>query len=183
MTSTSGGSRGLRLAFWATVLATVVTYIAIVAWSAPTISEQANGRSIFDLRPTGYTFEEAKAFLDALSDQGRQFYLSVQHRLDFAYPALLAITTIWAYHLLLVPRRLALLASLLPLSVWILEMKENAAVATMLHADAQTLTAELVGRASFYTALKSGLTTASMSLLLLLIIVRTHRMLKRRRDG
>ena len=182
MTASIGRLRFLRWMFWLTVLATVVTYIAIVAWSAPAISEQADGLLIFDLRPIGYSFEEATTFRAALSDQGRQFYLAVQHRLDAAYPALLAITTIWAFLVLLPSHRSALLALLLPLSVWVFELKENAAVAVLLKAELQNLTEEVVSHASFYTTLKSVFTAASMGLLLVLISVRAFKMWTRRAD-
>ena len=45
----------------------------------------------FDLRPLGYDADSAKAFLQHLSPAGRDFYLNVQHKLDTAYPALLAL--------------------------------------------------------------------------------------------
>ena len=40
----------------------------------------------FDMRPTGYTFVEAHAFLIALPPEGTTFYLNVQEKLDVAYP-------------------------------------------------------------------------------------------------
>ncbi len=169
------GSKSLKRAFWFTVFATVAVYITIVAWSAPTISGHANGLRMFDLRPTGYDFQESEAFLSALTDEGRIFYLSVQHRLDIAYPALLAITTMWAFLLLLPRKKLALLALLLPVCVMVFDYLENLAVAVMLHSGTQNLTAEMVSRASGYSVLKSGFTTASMSLLMVLVLLRIYR--------
>ncbi len=37
---------------------------------------------------------DAEAFLGALSDEGRAFYLDVQHKLDIAYPALIGLALI-----------------------------------------------------------------------------------------
>jgi len=168
-------SKNLKWAFWFTVLATVAVYIAIVGWSAPKISGYADGLVIFDLRPTGYGFQEAEAFLAALTDEGRMFYLSVQHRLDTLYPALLAVTTIWAFLLLLPRNGLALFAPLLPIVAMTFDYLENLAVAVMLHSGTQSLTAEIVSHASRYSVLKSGFTTASMSLLLLLVLIKVYR--------
>ena len=176
-------AKSFKWAFWFTVFATVAVYITIVAWSAPTVSGHADGLRMFDLRPAGYDFQEAQDFLSALTDEGRIFYLSVQHRLDIAYPALLAITTMWAFLLLLPRNKLALLALLLPVCAMVFDYLENIAVAVMLHSGTQNLTAEMVSRASGYSVLKSGFTTASMSLLVVLILLRIYRRRSKRHSG
>jgi hypothetical protein len=50
----------------------------------------------FDMRPFGYSPEEAARLLAALEDTGRAYYLTRQIPLDIAYPALLALTLISA---------------------------------------------------------------------------------------
>jgi hypothetical protein len=56
--------------FWLVVAATLGVYLVMVLWSIPRISAEAGGLPVFDLRPGGYTFEEARAFLAALSPEG-----------------------------------------------------------------------------------------------------------------
>lgn len=51
----------------------------------PQIEAAAGGFRCFDMR-FGYSFEEASAFLSALSAQGRDVYLHRQLPLDFIYP-------------------------------------------------------------------------------------------------
>ena len=82
--------------FWLVFAAMLGNYLAMILWSIPRISAEAGGLAIFDMRPAGYSFEEAKTFLAALSPDGARFYVQVQHRLDSAYPALLAVTLGWA---------------------------------------------------------------------------------------
>ena len=85
-----------RVAFWALFAVTNIVYLVMVVWSLPKVSEAAGGLVPFDMRPTGYSFEEAKAFLAALGPEGTAFYLHVQQRLDLLYPALLAATLFFA---------------------------------------------------------------------------------------
>ncbi len=126
----------------------------MIFWSLLKISEAAGGAMPFDMRPFGYGFDEAKAFLGALSPEGAAFYLNVQHRLDAAYPALLAATLFFAIRALApgagpVPTLLAVVA--LPGAAF--DYLENASVTAMLHAGASGLTPELAARASLWTLL------------------------------
>jgi len=159
-----------RRLFWAVVVATLAIYAVMLGWSLPTISDAAGGRAVFDMLPAGYSYAEAEAFLAALSPEGVDFYLRVQHRLDLIYPALLAISTGWAM-VRLAPhwrRRPALL--LVPIPGMIFDYLENRAVAVMLAAGADGLTPDMAARASTFSQLKAGFNTLSMSLLLILIL-------------
>ena len=55
----------LKRAFWVVFAAMVLVYCAMVLWSLPIIMKDANGLMPFDLRPGGYTTEDARAFLAA----------------------------------------------------------------------------------------------------------------------
>ena len=161
--------------FWAVVFATVAVYAVMLGWSIPAISDAAGGRAVFDILPAGYSYAEAQAFLAALSPDGADFYLRVQHRLDLIYPALLAISTGWAM-VRLAPRwrwRLALL--LAPIPGMVFDYLENRAVAAMLSAGADGLTPEMVAQASRYSQLKAIFSTLSLGLLLVLILAWAYR--------
>ena len=164
-----------RLTFWAVVAAALAVYAAMVLWSIPRIQAEAGGLPVFDMRPGGYGIEEARAFLTALSDEGRDFYLRVQHRLDLIYPALLALATGWALLRLAPGGGAWRLLALVPVPGMVFDWLENGAVARMLTAGPEGLTAAMVERASFWSQLKAGFTTGSLSLLLILLALRALR--------
>jgi len=80
-----------RLAYWLVVAVTLGVYAAMLIWTLPGISAGAGGLAPFDMRPTGYSADDARAFLAVLSDDARQLYLGPQAMLDRAYPILLAV--------------------------------------------------------------------------------------------
>ncbi|MCJ8309934.1 MAG: hypothetical protein HRU27_14500 [Rhizobiaceae bacterium] len=77
------------LLFWCVAM---LVYILMVFGSLADI-EQIAGVRAFDMRPTGYSFDDALALISALGEEGRRVYLTVQIPLDTAYPALLAISS------------------------------------------------------------------------------------------
>ena len=81
----------LRRAYWLIFALMLAVYGAMVIWTLPAISDGAGGLIAFDLRPTGYSIPEARAFLSSLNDDARALYLGPQGRLDMVYPALLGL--------------------------------------------------------------------------------------------
>lgn len=163
-------ARGL---FWLVFAATLGVYLVMLLWTLPAITAAAGGLVPFDLRPTGYSFDEARAFLAALTPEGTALYRTVQQRLDIAYPALLAATLVMAI-LLLAPAGLGrwrwfLAATALPGMVF--DYLENAAVARMLDGGAAALTPEHAADASRWTLLKSAFSTLAFAVLLALIVL------------
>lgn len=171
-----------RIAFLLLLAATLAVYGVMALWSLPRISAVAGGLAPFDMRPAGYTFAEARAFIAALPAPEVTFYLAVQQKLDLAYPALLAATLFFAIAALL-PARLGgwrWLVALIAIPGSVFDYLENAAVAAMLRSGADGLDPQLVQAASRWTLLKSGFTTAAMVLLLTLIVLRLGRWLRSR---
>lgn len=125
----------------------------------------------FDLRPFGYTETEAREFMHRLSDDGRAFYLAVQHRLDFAFPALLAATLVWTAFRLPPPGWRAVRWMLLVAAIggMVADYSENTAVAAMLSVAPEAVAAEQIAAASRWTVLKSLGATIAMSLGVLLL--------------
>ena len=117
-----------RILFWAVILVTGAVYLTMLLWSLPAIARMADGIPPFDMRPTGYSVDEARDFLSALSTEGRAFYLDVQHWLDFAFPGLFALSLILGF-LKLAPRVLALILSAVAVAAAWFDWSENAAVA------------------------------------------------------
>ena len=161
-----------KLLFWIIVAATFGVYVAMIFWSIPAISRQAGGLAIFDMRPGGYTFDEARVFLAALTDDGRRIYTDVQQRLDIAYPALLAVTLGWSI-LRLAPRSWGLFRYLLAATAipgMVFDYWENADVAAMLAAGPDGITSETVAAASLHSQIKAGASTVAMTILLALLV-------------
>ncbi len=162
----------MKRAFWLIFLVMAAVYATMALWTLPTISAAAGGLAPFDMRPLGYSFEEARAFLAALTEEGRHLYLDVQHRLDLVYPLLLAATLVLGCLLLTASTPLRALVIAAALSGMVFDYLENAAVADMLTAGHQQLTAALVAEASRWTLLKSLATTVAMLLVLGLLLWR-----------
>lgn len=153
--------RPARVAYWAVFAAALAIYGAMVGWTLPAISRDAGGLVPFDMRPAGYSVEEARAFLTALGDQGRAIYLGPQHLLDLLYPALLAVVLIGAVRVLIGPLWLRWGLSLLALGGMVADYLENTRVGVMLREDGM-LSEALILSASRATQAKAGLTSVVM---------------------
>jgi hypothetical protein len=70
------------------------------------LSRLAGGESPFDIRPMGYSYEEAYAFLRAIGERGRRYYANRELLLDMFYPPLYAISRGLALWWLMMPGRL-----------------------------------------------------------------------------
>lgn len=156
----------LRAAYWAILAAALGVYAAMVGWTLPAISDEAGGLMPFDLRPTGYSGDAARAFLAALSDRGRAIYLGPQRWLDLIYPALLALALLGAVRVFVGPPLLRWLLVALILIGMLADYSENARVAAMLHWDG-AVPDDMVAAASLRTRLKSVFTGVVMVAVLL----------------
>jgi hypothetical protein len=174
------------------VVALIVSFAlwgVMIFWTLAYLRRVAGGLAPFDLRPFGYTPEEARALLHALSDIGRSYYANIQLQLDTAYPALYALSRglllLWLTapgrttdRAIALPARAALV--LLPVLTAGFDYLENDGIATMLAAGPQ-VGGDVVERASFWTSAKSlaGLITEATCLLLAAITVMRWRWRRR----
>jgi len=156
--------------YWVVVAATVTNYLTMVLWSLPLVREMAGGGVPFDMRPGGYSLDDARLFLTALTDTGREFYLNTQQLLDMFYPTLFAVSVaIPLAHL--VPRYWGWILAAIAISAGIFDHLENNAVAGLLRLEPDALTEVMVSTASSWTLAKSISTTiASLALLVVLCI-------------
>lgn len=161
-----------RILFWGLFSLTLAIYAAMLGWSLPFIANAAGGLIPFDMRPGGYNFAEASAFLIGLSADGAAFYRTVQQQLDLFYPGFLALTLFFAIAALL-PRPIGgwrWVVAMIALPVGAFDYLENHAVAQMIDAGPSGLTAELVATASQWTVLKAMASTMAMSVVLVLLL-------------
>ena len=149
---------------WLILGAALTIYLVMVVWSLPFIAAQAGGLVPFDMRPTGYSGDEARAFLGALSAEGKTFYLGTQHMLDRFYPGLMGVALAMAIVMLFarVPvwLRYGLAATAIIGAGF--DYLENARVAGMLRAAIADVSDADIAAASQATLLKSGFDTVAM---------------------
>lgn len=169
-------------AFWLLLVIWLAVYAVMIFWSLPTISEAAGGATPFDLRPGGYSFDEAVAFLTALSAEGRSFYLKVQHRFDLVYPPLLSATLFFAIFLLAPANwrdwRIILAITAIPSAVF--DLLENSAVEIMLNLQIEGITPEIVAIANRWTVLKGQATIVPAVIMFALLLLWAWSKLKKR---
>ena len=168
--------------FWIAFVAAMAVYATMLLWSLPKVASLAGGLPPFDMRPGGYTFDEAHEFLAALDPSGAAFYRDVQQRLDLAYPVLISATVFLGLAALAPASwgaaRWLLACTALPIAPF--DYLENAAVARMLALGKDGITPPVVEAASRWTVLKSASTTVAMSLLMLLFLLWLVRRMKSR---
>ena len=169
----------MRLIFWMMFAVMLGVYLVMVLWSLPLLMADAGGLPVFDLRPAGYSFDEAQAFLAALSPEGRAFYLDVQQWLDTAYPALMGVTLVMAFGFLF-RGALRWIAIVFALAGAVFDYLENAAVAGMLRAGSEGITPDMVATASRWTLLKSGAVTLAMLMLIAGLVMLLWRRVRRK---
>ncbi|GKY88925.1 hypothetical protein [Sinisalibacter aestuarii] len=155
----------LRAAFWLSLALMMAGVALMVLWSAPRI--EAGGLRPFDIRTGGYTYDEARAFLAALTPEGLAAYLGPQRLADTIFP--IGFLGVLALGIVLGLRRwsvaLAVALALVPLGYFVLDMLENAKVAGLLRAGPDGLTPDMVARASAITLWKYRLVNASLAIL------------------
>lgn len=169
-----------RIAFWLVIAATLAVYLIMVVWSLPKVAEAAGGLAPFDVRPFGYSDSEARAFLAALGDTGRRFYADVQHRLDLAYPALMAASLWLCFGRLIGGRAVRWTLIVVALGAMGADYAENFMVGQMLEFPSDSAPAGLIARASTATLVKSVLGAVALTALLVTLGVRLTERWRRR---
>jgi hypothetical protein len=168
----------VSLAIWAFMVFSTLAYLRRIS----------AGLEPFDLRPFGYDVGEARAFLTALSQIGRDYYRDIQLSVDNAYPFTYALSRALLLLWLTIPGRLtdravpilarAALAAL-PIATAACDYVENDAIAKMLIAGPQ-VDAETVAWASFWTQAKSFGVLVTDGLAVILGVTVFHRWWQRR---
>lgn len=142
--------------------------------SIPKVMSFSGGMKIFDLMPMGYDPEYTASLLENLGVAGRNAYLYIHIPVDFIYPFLCGIT-----YCLLLAYLLNKLNSLkaeyfylclLPLMAGIFDYLENFGIINML-VSYPHLSIPAIQIASFFTVLKSLLSTISFIVLFVLLVM------------
>ena len=163
-----------RLAYIALVAIMAVDHAILVIWGGTALGAQSAGLPPFDLRATGYSLAEAQAYLQALTPAGTALYLGAIRLLDTIFPVtctLVLAIGIWHRGRGLAPWLRGGLTLLAPI-YGALDLAENAAVAGLLRAGPEAVTAEAVARASFLTQGKFVLFGLAILALVVLLVRR-----------
>lgn len=171
------------------LLASGALWAVLFFVTLPHLQHSAGGAAPFDLRWSGYRYEEAQAFLAAIGEHGRAYYLHPELILDTFFPPLYAVSRGLALWWLTIPGRShdgavplrwrrALIA--LPVAELILDWGENACVAGMIWTWPE-LSPGLVLVASLATRLKLVAAASTEIALVALATVALLRWRKRRR--
>lgn len=157
--------------YWVLFAATFAVYGAMLIKSVPAL-RGPNGELPFDLRPSGYSYDEAQIYLLSLSPDQARYYLQTQQLLDLAFPALACALVIWTS--LWATRgkhwTLRYVAGVFAIFATAFDYLENFFVRGMLQTDPAQVTSDLVAKASMMTELKSAFGTLAYSVLLVLLI-------------
>ena len=141
---------------------TNVFYGAILGYSIPLVLSFAPESVLFDMSPTGYSYDDAIILLQSLGREGRNAYLAVQIPIDLVYPGLFAISygllITWVLKKFLPRQSRLFFFAFVPVFAGIFDYLENAAVVAMLNGFPD-ISEAIVTSASSFTIAKSGLTT------------------------
>ena len=139
--------------------------------------ETISGRVPFDLRPLGYSPQDAALLLEGLGVEGRTYYLSHQIPLDTAYPALLALTLIslmrWCAQDA-PTQTLVWVGIILAIAAALCDYAENLGIVVMI-LRWPDLSALIVHASSVATVAKSMLTTAAVIITVLIGFIAAKR--------
>jgi hypothetical protein len=169
----------------------IALWAVMVFWTFAYLRRISGGLEPFDLRPFGYTTEDARALLYALSPIGRAYYADVQLQLDTIYLGVYALSRAFLLLWLTIPGRtaakplpLAARAALvcLPVVTAAFDYLENDGIAAMLAAGPQ-VAAAVVASASFWSQAKSLAGALTEAICVVLLVVAFVRWQHRRRRG
>lgn len=140
----------------------MIIYSIMIFYTIPLIEQYAAGMKLFDLSPTGYSFDYALQLLQALGISGRDNYLYWQLPLDFLYPGLFSASCSLLLSWLLTKSvksssKLYYLC-LVPVAAGVFDYLENICIIYMLNSYPEVIE-WIVVTASTFTVLKSVLTT------------------------
>ncbi len=162
-------SQQYRKAAIAFGIAAAIIYLLMIGTTLPQMEDMSGGVP-FDMQPFGYGVSAAVELLNALGEDGRNYYLTRQIPLDMMYPALLAVTLAsmmkW-FGLSGVNTGLVRISIALSVCAALFDYAENLGVSIMI-LKWPNLPHMLVQASSLATISKSCLTVAALVIILVL---------------
>ena len=149
---------------------TMAVFSLMIMFTIPKVESFASGIPLFDMSPTGYSYQQAISLLESLGEDGRNVYLFQQLPVDFIYPGLFAISyallLTWLFAKSFTTNSKIFLLVLVPVLGGLFDYLENIGIIIMINAF-PNISQKLVGVVSAFTLLKSAFTAGFYILLLL----------------
>ncbi len=151
------------------LIPSLTVYLFMLFHTIPGVESYAPEMKLFDLSPSGYSYDYAVELLSVLGNDGRKEYLSRQLPLDFIYPALFSISSFLMLAWLFLKRndkgsRIFYLC-FVPVVAGIFDYLENIQIVLMI-LNYPDITKAQVILSSAFTMVKSGLTSLFFVILL-----------------
>jgi hypothetical protein len=149
---------------------TMAVYFFMLMYSIPKVESFAPGIALFDLSPSGYSYDYAIELLDTLGETGRTVYLTQQLPVDFIYPGLFAISysllLTWLFAKSFDPQAWIYYLTLVPILGGLFDYLENIGIILMINTFSN-VSPGLVTMSNIFTVLKSMFTTVFFILLMI----------------
>ena len=156
------------------IIPAIIVYFIMLLYTIPQVSAYTPGINLFDLSPTGYSFEYAIKLLDTLGSDGREMYLYRQLPLDFIYPGLFAgscsLLLSWIFLTTQKTNSKLFYFCYIPVAAGLFDYLENIFIVSIL-ASYPNVSEVSISLASAMTLAKSVLTTAFFVLLIIGVIL------------
>ena len=166
------------------IIPAIIVYFIMLLYTIPQVSAYAPGINLFDLSPTGYSFEYAIKLLDTLGSDGRELYLYRQLPLDFIYPGLFAVSCSlllsWLFLTTQKTNSKLFYFCYIPVAAGLFDYFENIFIVSILTSYPNVSEVSILF-ASTMTIVKSVLTTAFFVLLITVVILNLKKKWKRSR--
>ena len=150
-------------------LITMTIYLTMIFYSIPAVVSFAPELVLFDMSPTGYSYQNAVELLDVLGSEGRSIYLTRQLPLDFIYPGLFAISSslllVWLLLKSINHQSKIFYVTMVPILAGVCDYIENIFIIVMINSFPD-LSSNIVGTASLFTIMKSSFTSIFFIILL-----------------
>jgi len=164
------------------IVPAMIVYFIMLLNTIPQVAAYAPGMNLFDLSPTGYSFEYAIELLDTLGSDGRELYLYKQLPFDFIYPGLFAISCSLLLTWLFLKSQKAnsklFYFCYIPVAAGLFDYFENILIVHIL-TSYPNVSKVSISLASSMTIVKSVLTTAFFMLLIIGVVLNIKKKWKR----
>ncbi len=154
----------MKVLFRLCLSASLAVMAVMLLRSYPTILYGTGMDRVPEMMFFGYSVAEARMFFETISDAGRAQYLGMQALLDWAFPALVALTLIFAIlrwsRLVPMPRRI--FAVVLALAAMGADYWENFQIAAALRLPVDQITDKMLQQMSLTTQGKTYLAIAAI---------------------
>lgn len=151
-------------------------YGIMIFITMPKLQAGVNGLPVFDMRPMGYTYEEANELLGLMDIKTKEFYQNIQLPLDIIYPFFLALYSALFYIKISKIKFIKSIGIFISCLVCIFDYCENIGIFIMLNG---MISRRNVVAFSMFSELKTILTMVMFTGIIMLLFFEGYSYLKR----